>query len=281
MGIITQLKNLKIIESEPIQGNFGIQSPIKIETQGLNSTSALLVEADTGHVVMSKNIQQKIYPASMTKVMTALIAIETLQDLNELVYLDSVIFRDLHVQNAALAGFAPGEWVPIIDLLYGTMLSSGAESTIALARRVARSEENFVQLMNQRADELGLTQTHYTNSVGFHHPNHYTTAENMIKLLQYALNNELFRELFTTASHRTASGLSLESTMFTNLPRLNVANGMIIGGRTGFTHEAGRCLISLANIRGTEYILLTAGARNSEDNTIQHLLDALYIYDQL
>ena len=222
-----------------------------------------------------------MYPASITKVMTTLVAIEELEDVAELIQLPSEIFPELQAQNAAMAGFAPGEWVPVMDLLYGIMLPSGAECTIAMARHVGGSEANFVNMMNQKADELGLSNTNFTNPIGLHDPNHYSTPKEMVKLLQYALTNEIFRELFTSPIHYASNGMVLESTMFAFLPRTRVRNGEIIGGKTGFTWEAGRCLISLGDINGREYILFTAGAENSEDNSIQHLLDAIYIYDQL
>lgn len=258
-----------------------MEAVTEIKTDQLNSTYALLVKANSDEVLMSKNSDQIMYPASITKVMTTLVAIEELEDVAELIQLPVEIFSELQAQNAAMAGFEPGEWVSVMDLLYGIMLPSGAECTLAIARHVGGSEENFVNMMNQKADELGLSNTNFTNPIGLHDPNHYSTPKEMVKLLQYSLTNEIFRELFTAPIHYASNGMVLESTMFAFLPRTKVRNGEIIGGRTGFTWEAGRCLISLGDINGREYILFTAGAENSEDNSIRHLLDAIYIYDQL
>ena len=250
----------------------------------VSSQYALLVDAQSGRVLMDMNGEQKMYPASMTKVMTTLVAIEALEEtnaLNELITIDADMFYYLNKQHASMAGFMPGEQVPAIELLYGIMLPSGGESTFAIAREIAGTEEAFVELMNQKASDIGLTQTNFENPTGLHHPNHYTTAEEMVILLRYALNNELFRELFTSTTHTTASGLRLDSTLFSPIPRTEVTNGEIIGGRTGFTLEAGRCLISLAVINGREYILVTGAAENTFENRIQHLLDAIFIFDQV
>jgi len=252
----------------------------EIRTDLLNSEYALLVEMATNDVILDQRGSDKIYPASMTKVMTALVAIETLADLNEPIYLEPSIYPGLQAMNAAMAGFNPGQQVPAVDLLYGMMLASGAESTIALAFSVAGSEEGFVQLMNEKANELGLKGTHFTNASGFHHPEHYTTAMDMAKLMKYAWENQVLKELLTTPFY-VVEDLTLESTLFSNLSRTKVNNGEIIGGKTGFTPEAGRCLVSLAQINEKHYILVTAGAENTPENQIQHLLDALYIYDQL
>lgn len=108
--------------------------------------------------------------------------------------------------------------------------------------------------MNQKAAELGMNQTHFMNPIGLHHPDHYTTAEEMVMLVRYALNDELFRNVFTAQDYKTTKELLLESTMFASIPRTTVTNGKVIGGKTGFTLEAGRYLVSLAIVNGTEYI---------------------------
>ena len=252
-----------------------------LKTASLSSTHALLVDVENNQVLLDIKGDDLMYPASITKIMTALVAIESLTNLDELIYVNGDLFYDLDIQSASRAGFAEGEWVPAIDLLYGIMLPSGAESTLAIAHAVAGSEEKFVQMMNQKAHELELADTHFMNPIGLHHPNHYTTAKDMVTLLDYALTKETFRLLFEAPVYTTSSGLTFESTLFKNLPQTELTNGLIIGGRTGFTLEAGRCLISLAKINGKEYILVTGGAINTPENQIQHLLDAIYIYEQL
>lgn len=137
--------------------------PRRVTLDGLNSPHAILLRADSGEVLAEKDADSTIYPASMTKMMTALLAIEANPDLDTPVTLPEEIFPALQAQNASLAGFQPGETATVRDLLYGAMLPSGAECCEALAREVSGSEEAFAARMNQKAAELGMTGTHFCN----------------------------------------------------------------------------------------------------------------------
>ena len=117
-------------------------------------------------------LEKRAYPASLTKIMTALIAIEKNSDLNKSVVLDSGIFERLQRENASLAGFAPGEQVRLIDLIYGTLLPSGAEAAVSLAEQTAGSQKEFLKLMNQKGRELKLKRTRYSNVTGLHAKDH-------------------------------------------------------------------------------------------------------------
>jgi D-alanyl-D-alanine carboxypeptidase (penicillin-binding protein 5/6) len=251
-----------------------------IETAELHSEFALLLEADSGLVHLDIRGSERMYPASMTKIMTAIVAIQSLGNLDQSLYIEPEIFAGLQVQNAAMAGFNPNTRVTALDLLYGMMLPSGGEATLTLANFVGGDEAGFARLMNEKARELGMNDSHFTNPIGMHDANHFTTAADLAILLKYALEIPVFREIFTSQVHEVGN-LSMESTLFGPIPRTVVTNGAIIGGRTGFTWEAGRCLISLAVIDGVEYILVTGAAPNLAENRIKHLLDALYIYDQI
>ena len=155
--------------------------PRRITLDGLNSPHAILLRADSGEVLAEKDADSTIYPASMTKMMTALLAIEANPDLDTPVTLPEEIFPALQAQNASLAGFQPGETATVRDLLYGAMLPSGAECCEALAREVSGSEEAFVARMNQKAAELGMTATHFCNPTGLHDPEHVSTVRDMAR----------------------------------------------------------------------------------------------------
>ena len=142
--------------------------PRRATLDGLNSPHAILLQADSGEVLAEKDADSTIYPASMTKMMTALLAIEANPDLDTPVTLPEEIFPSLQAQNASLAGFQAGETATVRDLLYGAMLPSGAECCEALAREVSGSEEAFAARMNQKAAELGMTGTHFCNPTGLH-----------------------------------------------------------------------------------------------------------------
>ena len=258
-----------------------IEEPLVLDLGSFNSSHAYLMRVDGNRTRFEMGGHERIYPASMTKVMTALVALENLNDLSENIFIDPGMFSGLVEANAAMAGFGSGSWVKALDVLYGIMLPSGGEATLAMAEHISGTVAGFVELMNDKAAQLGLTETRFTNPIGLHDPDHVTTAAEMARLTAHALENETFRELFTSSSHTTTEGLIMSSTLFANLPRQGVANGFILGGRTGFTHMAGRCLVSLAVIDGEEYLLVTGGAPNLENNRIMHLADALTIFDQL
>lgn len=171
--------------------------PRRVTLDGLNSPHAILLRADSGEVLAEKDADSTIYPASMTKMMTALLAIEANPDLDTPVTLPEEIFPALQAQNASLAGFQAGETATVRDLLYGAMLPSGAECCEALAREVSGSEEAFAARMNQKAAELGMTGTHFCNPTGLHDPEHVSTVRDMARLTEAALQNETFRKLFT------------------------------------------------------------------------------------
>ena len=135
--------------------------PRTVHLEGLVSPYAILVDADSGEAVAEKEADVSIYPASMTKVMTALLALEANPDLEQPVTLPEDIFPELRAEGASMAGFRPGETATVRDLLYGALLPSGAECCEALAREVSGSEEAFVELMNQKAAELGMRSTHF------------------------------------------------------------------------------------------------------------------------
>ena len=228
--------------------------PRRLTLDGLNSPHAILLQADSGEVLAEKDADSTIYPASMTKMMTALLAIEANPDLDTPVTLPEEIFPALQAQNASLAGFQAGETATVRDLLYGAMLPSGAECCETLAREVSGSEEAFVARMNQKAAELGMTATHFCNPTGLHDPEHVSTVRDMARLTEAALQNETFRKLFTTerytvpATNCHPQGFTMHSTLLSQLDGTELHSGRILGGKTGYTGEAGLCLASLAEV---------------------------------
>lgn len=256
-----------------------------INLDDLSSDCAVLVDRESGSVLAEKQAGKRIYPASMTKIMTALLAAEYFEDLDELIVMPEDIYSMLYVQNAAMAGFQPGETVTVRDLLYGVLLPSGAECCLALAEEIAGSERVFADRMNQKAEELGMTGTHFSNATGLHDENHYSTAEDIALLLKTATDNPVFREVFESSSYRTAdrgAGVhEFESTLFKYLDTKAVAGGEILGGKTGYTEEAGLCLASMARVAGKEYILVTAHAEGDHQTQQYHILDAVKVYNRI
>lgn len=265
-----------------------LQRPVvrKLEMSGINSPYAVLMQVKGGKIIGNMKGDEKIYPASMTKIMTVIVAIENLDDLDQEITLTQEMFQGLYEQDATQAGFQPGETVRAIDLLYGAMLPSGAECCIALADTVGGSRDGFVDMMNKKAQKLGMNGTHFCDTTGLHDPDHYSTVRDIAVLLRYALRNDTFREIIESPRHSTGvtnihpSGITYYSTMFKNLSDTSVTGGKILGGKTGYTSEAGLCLASFAEIYDREYILVTAGAAGNTGSPL-HVEDAVTIYNRL
>ncbi|ERI91377.1 serine-type D-Ala-D-Ala carboxypeptidase [Clostridiales bacterium oral taxon 876 str. F0540] len=260
---------------------------ISISPNKLKSSNAILIRLTDDAILMQKNSDKKIYPASLTKMMTAIVAIENLPDPNEEINLTEATFQGLSGEDASMAGFKPGEQVKSIDLLYGALLPSGAECCIGLADKIAGSEQNFVKMMNKKAADLGMKNTHFENATGLHNENHYTTVRDLSILLKYALKNNTFREIFTSYRHyvpptnKHPEGVTFYSTMFEELKNQNITGGQILGGKTGYTNEAGLCLASLAKVGKQEYIMISADAKGNHNTKQYNITDAVAAYNSI
>ena len=280
------------VDSQPLESLDSEQQKEKTEKINVTisdadvySKAALLSDMD-GNMIYGKNEDERIYPASLTKIMTAIIAIENISDLEQKVTIPDDIYDYIQREQASTAGFAAYESVTYKDLLYGTLLSSGAECCLTLSKYVGGSEEAFVAMMNEKAQELGMENTHFTNSIGLHSYEHYSTAHDIAKLLLYALDNKVFYQVYTSPEYYTEtdsnpSGVTLRSTMFSELDSDEFLGGKFLGGKTGFTDEAGLCLASFCSIGSDKYILVTTGAEGTHYTEPLHIYDALYIYQML
>ena len=220
---------------------------------------------------LERNADAKRYPASTTKIMTCIIALETCEP-DENVSISSRACR-LSEKNSKM-GLKPGETFPMIDLLYGLMLPSGNDAAIAIAEHIGGSVEGFATLMNQKAAKLGLSGTHYLNPHGLHHTDHYTTARDLAILTAYAFDNEMFREIVSTAEYeakstegrklslKNANRLLRDVTATTYVP-YSCTYPYAIGVKTGDTHLAGKCLVAAAKKGETVYLLVLLHGENA------------------
>lgn len=225
-----------------------------------------VLDRDTENIVFEKNASSKAYPASLTKIMTTIVALENIDDLSTITPVDIDTYQKMVAQNASMAGFVGKEEVTYRDLLYGTMLSSGGEAANSLAVHVAGSTELFVQMMNEKAIELGLASTQFTNPEGLHDDKQYTTAQDMAKLLNYALEDGDFRAIFTketfvtTATADHPDGILLRSTVLSQVNDEEQKNFKIMGGKSGTTYESGQCWATLGLVEEEEYLVIVMGA---------------------
>lgn len=225
-----------------------------------------VMSREDGTIEYEKNSNDKAYPASLTKIMTIIVALENIEDLSAIAPVDIDSYREMVEKNSSMAGFYGNEQVTYRDLLYGTMLPSGGEAANSLAINVAGDIDNFVDMMNEKAVELELKNTHFTSPEGLHDKNQYTTAYDMAKLLDYALDNGHFRAIFTKETFNTTStpdhlnGITLQSTVLSKLHGVSQDGFEIIGGKSGTTYEAGQCWATLAIKDDVEYLAVVMGA---------------------
>ena len=250
---------------------------------GLESHAAVLLR--NGVPIAGKNAEETMYPASITKVMTALVAYEHL-DLDETVEMTEDIVSAVYVQDLSMAGFLDGDEATVRDYIYGLLVPSGAECALLLAELVAGSEEEFAVLMNEKAEELGLTGSHFTNPYGAHDDEQVITAIDAARLLEAAMENPFLREVMCTPSYTTApsenysDGLTFYHVLVYYMHGDDdwPFGGLIYGGKTGTTTPAGKCLASFSEIGGDTYILATLGAYEEGSGQVR---DALTVYGRL
>ena len=242
------------------------------------STYGILVNLTTNEVIFERQADKRAYPASLTKMMTVLVGLENIKEDTMRIDVD---FNELAAEGAAIAGFRNGEIVSAKDILMAVMLPSGADAAITLAKEVVGSEAEFVNLMNQKAEALGMKDTHFENVTGLHHDNHYTTARDMAILVKVALNNPEFREIFMAKSYitETVDDLIFTSRMFDRMSSPVILGGEVLGGKTGYTWEALLCLASFATDGENEYALITMHANGGPNTAQYHVIDALETYE--
>ena len=230
-----------------------------------DAQSMIIVNSDTCEIIAQRQPDQKMYPASTTKIMTVLVAAEQTENFDDTFTMTQDITDAMYIAEATVAGFSANEHVTVTDLLYGTILSSGGDAAIGLARKIAGSEEAFVGLMNQKAKEIGLKNTHFTNVTGLYDPEHYTTAYDMAVILKNALEIPICKEVLSTYIHVTnptpqhPEGIKLHATLFDMMYGTEPETATILGGKTGFVNESGYCIASYGshNETKTEYIVVT------------------------
>ncbi|MCF0115107.1 MAG: D-alanyl-D-alanine carboxypeptidase [Erysipelotrichaceae bacterium] len=263
--------------------------PVQAEEKPeIESDYVLLYDLDTHQVLWDKNSSDQIYPASLTKMMTLIVAIENIADTRVKILVDSQVMAGLIEAGASRAGYYEGDEVPVIDLMHGILLPSGAECCNAVAFHVAGSIEGYVEMMNAKAQELGMEHTHFVNTTGLHDDNHYTTLQDLQKLFDYCLQNPLFYSIFSTSEYKGEAtlnypeGLSMRSTVYkymndTSNPYYREIDGFV-GSKSGFTYEAEYCFAAVAQRDGVRYGLLTAHAY-VERTIPSHFLDAATIFN--
>ena len=239
--------------------------------EDMDSEFAVLVDLEKGTVIAGRGYQDPIYPASMTKVLTLLVAVENIDQskLDTDTYeIDTDITDYVFTNQMSQVGFDIGDTPSIRSLLYGTILPSGADAALALAKYTAGSEEAFVELMNKKLEELGISDTaHFTNVVGAHAEDHYCSLLDMATIMRAAMDNKTCREVLSCRYYEVARSSDDDaevigiSNWFLRRIEDKDTHGTVEGGKTGYTDEAGNCAVSYqVSDDGGHYICVTANA---------------------
>ena len=237
----------------------------------IDSQYVIVVNADTGEIIAERNAFERIIPASMTKVMTLLVAIEAMEDyetaITDTFTITQAITDESYLSGSSFVGYGVDDVATVEDLLYGTILPSGADAALALAEYTAGSKEAFVELMNAKCEELGISDTtHFTNVIGLYDDGeNYSTPYDMCVIMNAAIDNEycqaiLSQRTWTTQAIMNNPDGTTISNWFLRRAEDHIDNWEILCGKTGFVNESGNCAVSYmkSSVTGTNYIVCTA-----------------------
>ena len=239
----------------------------------IDAEGALLINMDTEDILYSKNIDSKLYPASLTKLMTALVLYENSTDLdNETITVSEYAIKSLDGTDSSTGGLMVGEVLTVRQMLYVLLLHSANDGANAIAEHVAGDIDSFVSLMNAKAQELGMVGTHYENAHGLHDSNHYTTVRDMYILSKAFLSVDVLKEVGYSTTYTMEATNKNSKRKFTSTNLLLLNNGQKCtaekyknqtyyykyakGLKTGYTDNAGRCLVSTASKNGYNYMCI-------------------------
>ncbi len=240
-----------------------------IYSEEVISSHAILVDESTDTIVAAKGADERIYPASMTKVLTVLVAAEqiTEEDLDDTFTMTLEITDYAYVNDCSAVGFLDGERVTVRDLFYGTVLPSGGDAALGLAVYTAGSQEAFVEMMNAKLEELGLGDSaHFTNCIGLFDENHYCTVYDMAVIMKAAIQNDLCREVLSAHTYTTRAtaehpeGITISNWFLRKIEDKDTG-GEVLCGKTGYVVQSKNCAVSYGtSAGGTPYICVTAGS---------------------
>ena len=260
------LLNFSTVCADDVDNEVDFEDTIEVTASNVselpktNSRRYIVYDRISKSMIIGKNEDVKSAMASTTKIMTTIVILEK-ADLNEKV----TVSAKAGGTGGSRLGLKRGDKTSVRDLLYGLMLRSGNDAAVALAEHVGGSVKEFAELMNEKAIELGLTNTHFVTPHGLDDANHYTTALELAKLTDYAMDNETFAKIVGTKS--TTIYINNQSRQINNTNELlGVLNG-VVGVKTGFTNNAGRCLVTETKRNNMDIITIVLGADTKKDRT--------------
>ena len=270
-----------IVQEEPEIGWHLTDDTAQIEAL-FPSEFVILTNLDSREIIACKNLDARINPASMTKILTLLVAVENIADTSGTFTMTFPITDYCYNYRCSVVGYEVGEKIPVDELFYGCILNSGADACLALAELAAGSHDAFVDLMNAKLEELGLSETsHFTNCVGLYNSNHYCTVGDMASILEAALKNDKCREVLATKIYKTAptayhtAGQDLSNWFIRRIEEQDTGGLDVLYGKTGYVKQSGYCAASGAvSEDGTTYLCVTGNSTSTWQSIYDHA--ALY-----
>lgn len=255
----------------------GIMFPIScfaLDFPAHNSKNVLIFDKTDNNILYSYKSDEVKSIASLTKIVTTIVAIEKINNLDDEVVITSDMIYSVD-PIASKAGLRVDDRVTYRDLLYASILPSGADATNSLAILLSGSIENFVNDMNSFANKIGVNNTHFVNVTGLDVDNHYSSADDILKIISYSLDNDLFYDIFTTKKYTLSNGLEVKSTLY---KYFGDDIQQIEGSKTGFTGNAGYCIATLSNTDGHEIIIVLLDAEHKDDD-YYNIIDSVKFID--
>lgn len=258
-----------------------------LDTISLTADSAILMDSNTSKILYGKNEKEKMYPASTTKIMTAILVLENC-DLSENVTASYEAISSVP-SGYSVASIQVGEVLSVEQLLQVLLIHSANDAANVLAEYVGGSIESFATMMNTKANEIGCTNTNFTNPSGKHDENHYTTSYDLALIMQYCMKNSTFRSIAGSKSCLIPETNKYEQRIYTNTNELlikdtrdilgNYYYQYAIAGKTGYTTQAKNCLVSVSNKNGLEFICVILGAGLRSDGLSARFLDSKTLFE--
>lgn len=236
----------------------------------VQSTNGIFIDLESGNILFDRDAHTRINPASMTKVLTVLVAAENIEDWSDTFEITPEITDYAYVHDCSTVGFAKNEIVTVEDLFYGTVLCSGGDAALGLATYVAGSQEAFVEMMNEKLRRLQLSDTaHFTNCVGLYDEDHYCTVYDIAMIMEAALDRPECRKILSAHTYTTSStaehpdGITISNWFLRRIEDKDTG-GEVICGKTGFVAQSGSCAVSYGmDASGNEYVCATVNAHSS------------------
>ena len=249
----------------------------------INSPYYGVYNAENMELLIGQNTQEKISIASITKIMTAIVAIDNIQDVNEKITIDIDNISGKVDTDLVTAGIYNGQELTYYDLLATMLIPSGADSAVYLQNIIFNDEELFIQKMNEKAQELGMKSSHFANVTGLDDDENYSTIEDVAKMMKYAIDNDTLKEIMMLKEYTTTDkNITVKSTITNLAKRADITTNLILGGKTGTTGDAGICLASFSRDEkeNVDLIAVVTGT-NMYSAKPFNVIDSMELYEEV